>query len=325
MKKLLFAILMGLVGLGIGISAQSIIPGGNRAAAPPLGPGIAQAGQSGLLPSRFIYALDADNTIWVLPPCGRHFTRLVEFKKLGGGNLIGIDFRPSDGQLYGLTDTGVVYILDVVRPHLGQAISVGEIQPRFAGGYQSLLDFNPVVDAVRVIGSNDQNFALLLNIGSVTTVPQTKMAYAARDVAAGVDPNICAGSYTNNLVGARTTLFYGIDYDLNTFVTIAPSLNNGSSATGGGQLQTIGPIVDTDGDQVNLGPTSDVDIYTAGDLNMLVGVSGRVLFTIELAQITIGLPLGTLQNVTARALTLKDGGFIDVAVALQPAKCDREK
>ena len=30
-----------------------------------------------------------------------------------GGNLIGIDFRPADSKLYGLTDLGTLYTIDV--------------------------------------------------------------------------------------------------------------------------------------------------------------------------------------------------------------------
>jgi hypothetical protein len=180
------------------------------------------------------------------------------------------------------------------------------------------MDFNPVVNAIRLIGSNDQNFAIVNSSGNLNaTATQTALSYMAGDVNAGADPNIAAGSYTNNFVGATTTLFYAIDYDLDTFVTIQPATPGGSSATGGGKLQTIGRLVTPTGALVNVAPTADIDIYTDGDRgNSLIGVSGRTLFTIDLSQIDPNLALGTTRNVIARGIAMPDegGGFLDIAV-----------
>lgn len=275
---------------------------------------VVQAGATA--PAVDLYLLDGDNTVWLLR--AGNLSRVARFDQLGG-NLIGIDFRVSDRQLYGLTDAGGLFILDVIAPQVGQVAGVGRLSPRFAGGVQSLMDFNPVVDALRLIGSNNQNFAELINSGTsvATTVLQTSVAYAPGDVNAGVDPNISGGSYTNNYVGATNTIFYGLDYDLDTLVTIQPATPGGSSATGGGKLQTIGRILDSAGNPINLSPTADIDIYTDGNrVNYLVGVSGRVVFTIDLSQINPALPLGTKRDVTARSVTINQGVFIDLATGL---------
>lgn len=269
------------------------------------------------LPAVDLYALDSDNSLWLMRCGERRFKREVQVGGLDGA-LIGIDFRPSDGQLYGLTDAGTVYLINLYN--LGLRVIavptiVGQLSPRFAGGFQSLFDFNPVADAIRLIGSNDQNFAVLLNIQAVTTVVQTKIAYAAGDVNAGVDPNITGGAYTNNLNGAATTIFYALDYDLDTLVT-APVGGNGSSATGAGQLQTIGAV------NLNLSPTADIDIYTDSQgRNFLIGLSGRQLFTIDLNQIGPSLTLGTTQPITAQSVNLPDGGFVDIAATPSARKC----
>jgi hypothetical protein len=72
------------------------------------------------------------------------------------------------------------------------------------------MDFNPVVNALRFIGSNDQNIAVVnANGGNLNqTVQQTRLQYAAGDASAGVDPNITAGAYTNNFAGAIQTTFF---------------------------------------------------------------------------------------------------------------------
>src|SRR5215813_13657153 len=278
-----------------------------------------------VLPKTSIYALNDNNAIFVLPPGATSFSRLGRVTT-ANGNLIGIDFRVSDGRLYAVTDTGSLYTIGLTSSRLGDATLVSNLTPRFAGGFQSLMDFNPVLDAIRLIGSNDQNFAVVNSGGNLNaTTPQTALSYMAGDVNAGVDPNISAGTYTNNYVGATTTLFYAIDYDLDTFVTIQPATPGGSSATGGGKLQTIGPLVTPTGAPVNVAPTADIDIYSDGNGgNSVIGVSGRTLFTIDLSQIDPNLALGTTQNVVTRGITMPDagGGFVDIAVvpaAVTPA------
>jgi hypothetical protein len=283
-------------------------------------------------PNVNIYALNADNVIFVLTPGATGFTRLVRVNKING-NLIGLDFRPADGNpnsVYGLTDTGNLYTINLSSTNLGAATLVSTLSPRFAGGFQSLMDFNPVVNALRLIGSNDQNFALVNSGGNLNvTAVQGALSYNTGDVngpktaadgttTPGVDPNICGGSYTNNYVGAPFTLFYAIDYDLDTLVTIAAPSPGSSSATGGGKLQTVGRVADTLGNLINFSPTADFDIYTdANGVNYIIGMSGRTMFSIDLSQINPSLALGTTQKVVANAITTNEpgGGYIDIAVA----------
>src|SRR5262249_23177982 len=156
---------------------------------------------------------------------GLAFTRLVRPGPIFG-NLIGLDFRPADGNsnsVYGLTDTGRLYKIDLSSTNLGAATLVSTMTPRFPGGYQSLMDFNPVVNAIRLIASSGENYAVVSANGDLnTTAVQTSLTYAANDVNAGVKPKISAGAYNNNLAGATNTIFYAIDYDLDTFATVAP-------------------------------------------------------------------------------------------------------
>jgi uncharacterized protein DUF4394 len=275
----------------------------------------ASAQDSGVvMPKVGIYALDTNNTLFILKPGSTSFTRLVQVRGVTG-TLIGMDFRVSDRQLYALTNSAV-YTINLTN-NLGAATRISSISPSFGGGIQSLMDFNPVLSAVRLIGSNDQNYALVNSNGgnlNVTAV-QTAMTYPAGDVNAGADPNISCGAYTNNVNGATVTIFYGIDSNLNTFVTIPPATPGGSSATGGGQLQTIGNLVTPRGERVNFSPTGDFDILTINGNNILVGLSGQRLFTIDLRQINPNLQRGRTQNVVVRSIPLPGpSGFIDVAI-----------
>jgi hypothetical protein len=277
------------------------------------------AAQTLTLPKRNIYALTTDNMIYVLVPGATSFTVVGRVPRTNG-NLIGIDFRVSNKALYGLTDTGKVLLIDLTTAPLGATV-VTTLTPRFAGGLQSLFDFNPVVDAIRIMGSNDQNFAVISANGGTlnTTVVQTALAYASGDPNAGVNPNITGGAYNNNLAGATSTIFYAIDYDLDTFVTIASKSATGSSNTGGGQLQTIGPIVDPAGNPIKLNPIADLDIFTdANRVNTLVGINYETIFTIDLSQINPNLTVGTTQKVTAQRIPLtaipRADSFVDLAI-----------
>jgi hypothetical protein len=147
--------------------------------------------------------------------------------------------------------------------------------------------------------------------------------YVTGDPNFSVDPNITAGAYDTNIAPAASTTFYMIDYDLDTLVTIADRNAAGSSNTGGGQLKTIGPVVDEQGKPVNFAPTAGLDIYTnASGANVGFAVTGQDLYCIDLATVNANLPVGTQQKVLAQKLPaysleiarLACGGLIDIAV-----------
>jgi hypothetical protein len=274
-----------------------------------------------VMPKVPIYALNTNNVILVLRPGATNFSRLVRVNQ-SNGNLIGIDFRPADNRLYALTDTGTLYTIALGSTNLGAVTKVSALSPSFDAGYQSLMDFNPVVDAIRLIGSDNSNYAVVKDANGIlnTTAVQTSLTYPAPDVNAGKDPNVACGSYTNNVAGATVTLFYGIDYAKDTFVTIPAPTPGASSATGGGQLQTIGNLVTPAGARINVAPTTDIEIYTnANGVNTVYGVSGRSLFSIDLAQINPNLVRGQTQNVVVRGISLAEtadngGNLIDIAL-----------
>ena len=268
------------------------------------GKGIAQGVT---LPTRNIYALTSDNAIYVLRPFAGQYARLGRADFSDAGNLIGIDFRPADAnpnRMYGLTDKGNIYTIDISNNNVGNTNFVSTMNPRFTGGFSALVDFNPVLNALRVTGASDQNIAVLNGADGKSlsqTVAQTPFAYAQGDVNFGKDPEISGGAYTNNFAGATSTLFYVVDHNLDTLVTISTKSATGSSNTGGGQLQTIGKFVDQNGTPLNMSPTTDFDIYTdTNGINYLVGQTTRLIYSIDLSQINPNLQLGKTQNVVVQ-------------------------
>jgi Domain of unknown function (DUF4394) len=268
----------------------------------------------------FIFALTSDNTLYFLAPGSTVYQSLGRIVGTGGNDVIGIDFRPGDGRLYALSDGGRLYTINFnVSPPAATLVSA--LTPRFPSGFQSLMDFNPVVDAIRLIGGDGVNTAVVKGANNIlnTTAVQTSLTYAAGDVNAGKTPKVIGGAYTNNNAGATTTLFYAIDHDLDNLVTIADK-NNGSSNTGGGRLQTIGPLVDSAGNRITMNALADIDILTFNGVNSLIGVSRDITFEIPLNQINPNLPLGTTQNVTVQGFFFPTSpaarsSFIDIAAS----------
>jgi hypothetical protein len=270
-----------------------------------------------------IYSLTSDNAIYVLRPGTTQYVRMGRIAPDDGGNVIGIDFRPADRSqtdFYALTDRGNLYLVKSNQAPNGIIVSIriSSMATRFTGGYTAVVDFNPVANALRVTGSNEQNLAVVNGANGqslATTVAQATFAYAQGDVNAGDDPEIVGGAYSNNFAGATTTLFYMIDHDNDTLVTIADRTATGSSNTGGGRLQTVGPLVLSNGMPFNASPTTDFDIYTDNNgTNFLVGQSGGQLFSIDLGQLNANLALATTQRIVVNA-----GPLVSQAVRLSPA------
>jgi len=287
-------------------------------------------------PNRSIFALTSDNSIYMLAPTATQYARLGRIDGVNGGNVIGIDFRAADNAprvLYALTDLNELFKVDVsVSPF--KVTKVSSLTVPFTGGFGSLMDFNPVANALRVIGTNDQNLAVVngtdgSNLSS--TVAQTKLAYAPGDVNFGKDPEITGGAYSNNFVGATSTIFYMVDSAADTLVTIATKNATGSSNTSVGQLQTIGSFVSTDGTALNMSPTTDFDIYTdSSGKNFLIGQTTRLLFSIDLSQIDPNLPVGKTQRIVVQrgvpgtqlpiGSASIGGGIFDIAIPPRAAQ-----
>jgi hypothetical protein len=181
------------------------------------------------------------------------------------GNLQGIDFRPANNQLYGVTDTDNLYIINF---NTGRAKFVSKLSSSFDGGFQSGFDFNPVPDRLRTVGSNDQNFRTNVDNGQVNV--DKPLAYDPMDANTGIDPNITAIAYTNSVAGAKSTQLFGIDYNLDTLVLQDPPND--------GNLKTIGKL------GINFAPIGGFDIITdTRGNNIAFAISGSTLYNIDLS------------------------------------------
>ena len=163
--------------------------------------------------------------------------------------VIGIDFRPSNGLLYGATDGNNLYTLNTST---ADATLVGAVSPDFSGSRFGF-DFNPVPDRLRIASDADQNLRCNPNCGFPACTVDTALSYAPGDVNAGRNPNIVGSAYTNNFAGATTTALYGIDSTRNALVQQSPPND--------GVLTTVGNL------GVNTTDLVGFDILTVAGVN----------------------------------------------------------
>lgn len=127
----------------------------------------------------------------------------------GGETLLGIDVRPKDGLLYGITSAARIVTIDpatgVATAKATLAADATDTTLPYAGlvGAAFAVDFNPVADRLRVIGDGGQNLRINVDTGATTTDGAINRA--------GAVPMVTAGAYTNSYAGATATTLYDID------------------------------------------------------------------------------------------------------------------
>jgi hypothetical protein len=208
-----------------------------------------------------------------------------------------IDFRPASGNLFALGQSSQLYTIDIntaVATPFGHPFSPG-LNSDFVG-----IDFNPVPDRLRVVGSSTQNFRLNPDeIARTVTVvdfdPNTPGLQTdpnlsfdggdlstgrSPDVNAGIVPNIVATAYRNNRTDAATTpertTQFGIDSELDILVQQGSPTGSPISPNSG-RLFTIGEL------GFDFGADTAFDITTdASRRDTAFATSNSRLYTIDL-------------------------------------------
>lgn len=155
---------------------------------------------------------------------------------LGAGeNVVGLDFRPSDQKLYALaSNTGGSARLYTIDRTTGVATLVVDVTAASADPYTALsgtkfaMNFNPMVDRLRVVSNNGMNIRINPANGLVTTDTPLNPG----------TPHVVGIAYTNSYVGAASTTLYDIE-------SVSDSLSI-QTFPNAGVLSPVGPLgVDT--------------------------------------------------------------------------------
>lgn len=144
-----------------------------------------------------------------------------------GDSLIGIDFRPADGMLYGVGNTGRIYTINTstataTLKSMLVADATDTTAPFTAlAGEQYGVDFNPVADRLRIVSSTGQNLRINVDSGTTTTDGNINGGPA--------NASVTASAYTNSFATTGTTTLFGIDSTNKALLTQSPP-NNGTLA-----------------------------------------------------------------------------------------------
>jgi hypothetical protein len=175
-----------------------------------------------------------------------------------GERVVGMDFRPADGRLYAIGNSGQLYVIN-----LSSAIAetVGK------GGFRTLasgdigMDFDPASDRIRLVNSRGDNLRIHPDTGAVVDADEKSdgvqidgaLTYAKDDANAGRTPGLGAAAHTNSRAGAKSTTIYAIDSANGTLVTQGTGEGAPSPVSPDtGQLFTVGSL----GVNLGKGPVS---------------------------------------------------------------------
>ncbi|MDX2205860.1 MAG: DUF4394 domain-containing protein [Hyphomicrobiaceae bacterium] len=163
----------------------------------------------------------------------------------GNASLVGIDVRPSDGKLYGVTTDGSIVTVDAASGKWEKKSTLSEKLP--AGATLSV-DFNPVADRMRILSST--GMSLRVNVEDGKAIVDGQLKYAEGDANKGKTPKVVAGAYSNSYAGTKETALYDIDAASAAYLRQAPPND--------GILNTLGKLT------VNVGGPVAFDIASDG-------------------------------------------------------------
>jgi hypothetical protein len=194
--------------------------------------------------------------------------------------LIGIDFRPQDGLLYGVGNMGGLYRIDTATALLTSvgALTVAPDPSATAFG----VDFNPAANALRIVANTGQNLRQpFANLGTpsplAATANDSALNYTTTATPAPTALGVVGAAYTNNDLSAATgTTLLVLDTNLDQIATQSPA--NAGFLVANGKLNADASVGGFDIYSVLRG-----DVTVAQRALASLTVSGRVgLYDIKL-------------------------------------------
>ncbi len=211
------------------------------------------------------------------------------------GDLIGVDTRPADGRLYGVTTSNDVYRVDAAT---GACVLVSTLTVPFDGDLRSGIAFNPQADRLRLVSATGQNLRVNVLLGAAAV--DGPLTYASGDAHAGKRPQIAGAGYTNAVRDAPTTKLFEIDAAADVLVVQDPPND--------GVLATVGPL------GLDVDPRSGFTIVTGTDgVDRAYAATGGTLYGVDLGsgRATAVGPIGDGRTVLVSLASLPDGAATD--------------
>jgi hypothetical protein len=182
----------------------------------------------------------------------------------GVTKLLGIDVRSADKKLYGVSADGSLVSIDTTT---GAATVVSKLDIMLPEGVMASVDFNPMADKLRVMGSDGTNLRVDPASGKVTK--DGSLNWEPADANAAAKSNVVATAYLNSFGKPEKTAMYDIDAALGLLQQTKPN---------DGTLKTIGAL------GIDKAANIAFDIYTTADgTNTAYLVAGAKLYTVDIA------------------------------------------
>ncbi len=229
-----------------------------------------------------------------------------------GERFVGLDVRPQDKLIYGVTNLANIYTLNDATGNVtfkfalkaGAATAAtcsGGAPGLYSGlsGTEFALDFNPVADRLRLASDTRQD--LRINVADGAAIVDCPITFTG---GTGT-PRPTGAAYTNSATGATTTALFYIDSGTDMLYAIDTSgMDTGTGAANNannGILRAIGPL------GVNVGDISGFDIEAATGTGYAVFTVGGTtgLYTINTATGAATLRVTFAAGEVLRGVTLK--------------------
>lgn len=172
-----------------------------------------------------------------------------------GESMRSIDFRPFTAQLYGLSDRGNLYTINLAT---GIATQVGTTLAPTLTGTAFDIDFDPTSGFLRVVSDADENILINPITGAIVPDGSNPLSYLPTDANASADPTVTEIAYAGNFFSGPT--LYGIDTALGIAVQQG-SVGGFPLNANTGSLTTIG--------------TTTIDLKTVTGFDIVTDVWGR--------------------------------------------------
>ncbi|MGE0210760.1 MAG: DUF4394 domain-containing protein [Parvibaculaceae bacterium] len=131
----------------------------------------------------------------------------------GVEKLVGIDLRPSNNTVIGVTPESVIVTIDL---ETGAAKELSRMNtPLTIGDAPVVVDFNPMADRLRYM-TGTTNHRVNVDTGEVTV--DGSLAFEEADMHKGETPNIVAAAYINSYGKPEATGMYDIDATIGALI-----------------------------------------------------------------------------------------------------------
>jgi hypothetical protein len=158
-----------------------------------------------------------------------------------GEQLVGIDFRPRDGKLWGVGRVGTTGRMYTIDPASGAATLVAKLTLAGSAGATEIalagssfgVDFNPAADALRIVSDTGQNLRAIPSATGPTGAPRVTgdtFVDVTLNYAGATATGIAGAAYINNDTDPATgTTLFDVDTNLDDLVRQDPP-NTGTLA-----------------------------------------------------------------------------------------------